>query len=278
MGSPKRMPGQARATRSLCRESRGGVSASVRASEVRRSSLKSGFVILTNLRHCSNRTSYNRVPSGCFSPMARVHEHESPATSICFREPGVSAEGHAGGRTHPAHSSHLPRRSGISSCWRCPSSRFGCEPFRSTGRNSRSNHLNLLERYRAAFAPGGSDTGARGAPGEPVLCDLLAWTATGVPRTEILFWRPTKGAEVDFVIETRRRLLPVEVKPLPRSSRRRGAGGPVLDEYRRSGAVRDRPLRRRGNFPAHRARARSAEPEEAVRHVFLPGTTSWIGS
>ena len=31
-------------------------------------------------------------------------------------------------------------------------------------------------------------------------------------KTEILFWRTTKGAEVDFVIETGRRLLPVEVK------------------------------------------------------------------
>ena len=45
-----------------------------------------------------------------------------------------------------------------------------------------------------------------------VLCDLLAWMGARVERTEILFWRTTKGAEVDFVIETGRRLLPVEVK------------------------------------------------------------------
>ena len=45
-----------------------------------------------------------------------------------------------------------------------------------------------------------------------VLCDLLAWAATRVKKTEILFWRTTKGAEVDFVVETGRRLLPVEVK------------------------------------------------------------------
>ena len=45
-----------------------------------------------------------------------------------------------------------------------------------------------------------------------VLCDLLAWAGTRVERTEILFWRTTKGAEVDFVIETGRHLLPVEVK------------------------------------------------------------------
>ena len=45
-----------------------------------------------------------------------------------------------------------------------------------------------------------------------VLCDLLAWAGTRVEKTEILFWRTTKGAEVDFVIETGQRLLPVEVK------------------------------------------------------------------
>ena len=45
-----------------------------------------------------------------------------------------------------------------------------------------------------------------------VLCDLLAWAGTRIARTEILFWRTTKGAEVDFVIDTGRRLLPVEVK------------------------------------------------------------------
>ena len=45
-----------------------------------------------------------------------------------------------------------------------------------------------------------------------VICDLVAWAAARFDGTEILFWRTTKGAEVDFVIETGRRLLPVEVK------------------------------------------------------------------
>ena len=45
-----------------------------------------------------------------------------------------------------------------------------------------------------------------------VLCDLLVWAAARVEKTEILFWRTTKGAEVDFVIESGGRLLPVEVK------------------------------------------------------------------
>ncbi len=57
------------------------------------------------------------------------------------------------------------------------------------------------------------DTHPRGAHLENmVLCDLLAWAGARVERTEILFWRTTKGAEVDFVIDTGRRLLPVEVK------------------------------------------------------------------
>ncbi len=42
--------------------------------------------------------------------------------------------------------------------------------------------------------------------------DLLTWASARVDRSEVLFWRTTKGAEVDFVIETGRRLLPVEVK------------------------------------------------------------------
>ncbi len=42
--------------------------------------------------------------------------------------------------------------------------------------------------------------------------DLLAWRETRVPRPEILFWRTSKGAEVDLVIEASDLLLPVEVK------------------------------------------------------------------
>lgn len=45
-----------------------------------------------------------------------------------------------------------------------------------------------------------------------VLHDLLAWGATRIPAPEILYWRTSKGEEVDFVIETDRRVLPVEVK------------------------------------------------------------------
>ncbi|MFN3566909.1 MAG: DUF4143 domain-containing protein, partial [Burkholderiaceae bacterium] len=45
-----------------------------------------------------------------------------------------------------------------------------------------------------------------------VLLDLLAWRELVTPRPGILYWRTADGAEVDFVIETPRRLLPIEVK------------------------------------------------------------------
>jgi hypothetical protein len=45
-----------------------------------------------------------------------------------------------------------------------------------------------------------------------VLLDLLAWRETASPRPEIHHWRTATGAEVDFVIEAGRRLLPVEIK------------------------------------------------------------------
>lgn len=57
------------------------------------------------------------------------------------------------------------------------------------------------------------ETEPRGAHLENlVLTDLLAWRDTQVPRPEILFWRTTAGDEVDFVIEQKGQLLPVEIK------------------------------------------------------------------
>jgi predicted AAA+ superfamily ATPase len=57
------------------------------------------------------------------------------------------------------------------------------------------------------------ETEPRGAHLENlVLDDLLAWRDSQVPRPEILYWRTAGGEEVDFVIEWRGRLLPIEVK------------------------------------------------------------------
>ena len=61
-----------------------------------------------------------------------------------------------------------------------------------------------------------------------IACDLFAWRETRPRRPNILFWRTSKGAEVDFVVETPRELIPVEVK----SSRRvRVADARHLDTF-----------------------------------------------
>lgn len=49
-----------------------------------------------------------------------------------------------------------------------------------------------------------------------VLTDLLAWSGAAPGRPQILHWRTSKGAEVDFVIELPDRLLPIEVKAATR--------------------------------------------------------------
>lgn len=45
-----------------------------------------------------------------------------------------------------------------------------------------------------------------------VLCGLRAWTETIRPSPRLHYWRTASGAEVDFVVEHRARLLPIEVK------------------------------------------------------------------
>ena len=45
-----------------------------------------------------------------------------------------------------------------------------------------------------------------------ILSDLLAWRDARVERAELGYWRTTIGDEIDFVIETEDRLLPIEVK------------------------------------------------------------------
>jgi hypothetical protein len=45
-----------------------------------------------------------------------------------------------------------------------------------------------------------------------VLLDLVAWRDVQPRRPEVLYWRTATGVEVDFVIETPARLLPIEVK------------------------------------------------------------------
>lgn len=45
-----------------------------------------------------------------------------------------------------------------------------------------------------------------------VLLDLLVWCSGRLSNTEILYWRTTTGEEVDLVIETEGKVLPIEIK------------------------------------------------------------------
>jgi predicted AAA+ superfamily ATPase len=49
-----------------------------------------------------------------------------------------------------------------------------------------------------------------------VLADLLVFRDTRLERTELCYWRTAGGEEVDFVVETDRALLPIEVKATTR--------------------------------------------------------------
>ena len=65
-----------------------------------------------------------------------------------------------------------------------------------------------------------------------VLMDLLAWRETRNEPAEVLYWRTASGEEVDFVVETRGRVLPIEVKTTarPRQADARHLRS-FLDEY-----------------------------------------------
>jgi predicted AAA+ superfamily ATPase len=77
------------------------------------------------------------------------------------------------------------------------------------------------------------ETEPRGAHLENVvLMDLLAWRDVQARRPEVLYWRTASGAEVDFVIEAPRRLLPIEVKAAARVTTADAKGlEAFLDEY-----------------------------------------------
>jgi predicted AAA+ superfamily ATPase len=66
-----------------------------------------------------------------------------------------------------------------------------------------------------------------------VLQDLLAWKGSVEPRAEVLYWRTAEGEEVDFVVETPRRCVPIEIKAStkPHPADAKGLES-FLDEYR----------------------------------------------
>lgn len=49
-----------------------------------------------------------------------------------------------------------------------------------------------------------------------VLNDLLAWRDSRLEPTDVTYWRSASGEEIDFVVETGGRLLPVEIKSTSR--------------------------------------------------------------
>ncbi len=51
-----------------------------------------------------------------------------------------------------------------------------------------------------------------------VLNDLVAWRDSRSERADLFYWRTVSGTEVDFVIESKDRLLPIEVKTTNRPS------------------------------------------------------------
>ena len=77
------------------------------------------------------------------------------------------------------------------------------------------------------------ETEPRGAHLENlVLIDLMIWRDVQPQRPEVLYWRTASGIEVDFVIETPRRLLPIEVKASGRVAPSDAKGlESFLDEY-----------------------------------------------
>lgn len=62
--------------------------------------------------------------------------------------------------------------------------------------------------------------------------DLLAWRDTQARKPEVLYWRTATGEEVDLVIETPSRTIPIEVKTATRLSPADARGlESFLEEY-----------------------------------------------
>jgi len=100
-----------------------------------------------------------------------------------------------------------------------------------TRRLIKSPKLYWSDTGLALFLAGESEP--RGAHLENmVLTDLLAWRDLQAIRPEVLYWRTATGIEVDFVIETPDRLLPIEIKAAARVTTADAKGlEAFLDEY-----------------------------------------------
>lgn len=117
-------------------------------------------------------------------------------------------------------------------------------PAFSTNRGKRVVHRPKLywgDAGLAAFLarwsggnPAAAEDSLTGALLENLVCSsLAAWRETCLPRPEILCWRTASGQEVDFVVESGARLLPLEVKASTRPGAADGRWlGAFLAEHR----------------------------------------------
>lgn len=71
-----------------------------------------------------------------------------------------------------------------------------------------------------------------------VLGDLLSWKESQVSKPDVFYWRTTVGDEVDFVVDTGRALLPIEVKATRRPTLADAKG---LLTFRAEYGVKSRP-------------------------------------
>jgi predicted AAA+ superfamily ATPase len=71
-----------------------------------------------------------------------------------------------------------------------------------------------------------------------VLCDLLSWKESQITKPDIFYWRTTVGDEVDFVVDTGRTLLPIEVKATRRPTMADAKG---LQTFRAEYGAKSRP-------------------------------------
>ncbi len=70
-----------------------------------------------------------------------------------------------------------------------------------------------------------------------VLMDILSWREGRTDSAEVLYWRTASGDEVDFVIETRKELIPIEIKA---TSRPRQSDAAALRTFRDEYGARSR--------------------------------------
>lgn len=104
-----------------------------------------------------------------------------------------------------------------------------------TSRLIRTPKLYWNDPALALHLSGEWDQPPRGAHFENlVLSDLLAWSRSLLEGPQVMFWRTSTGTEVDFVVEWRGRLLPIEVKSTRRPVAKDASGlRSFRDEYGR---------------------------------------------